>query len=62
VLTRLLATLEGLEAGTVDPKVGTSMAAVAGAICKVFELGGLEGELQATQARLAALERGRSAG
>jgi hypothetical protein len=61
VLTRLLATLEALEAGTIEPKVGSSMAAVAGAIVRCYEIAGLEAELLAAQQRLEALERGRRA-
>lgn len=61
VLVLLHATLVGLHGGTVDPRVGSAMASIAGAIVRVHEVAQLEVTLEETQARLAALERGQRA-
>jgi hypothetical protein len=49
VLTRLFACLEGLEAGTVEPKTATAMASVSTAIVRIFEVAELEQRLEALE-------------
>jgi hypothetical protein len=49
VLQTLHNALIGLEDGSVDPRVGTAMAAVAGAIVKVHEVAELEARLEALE-------------
>jgi Family of unknown function (DUF5763) len=61
VLTALFEALQGLQDGTIEPRQGSAMAAVAGAIVRCYETAQLEAALAETQARLAALERYRPA-
>lgn len=49
VLATLLETLGQLHSGELDPKTGSAMAAVAGAIVKVYQAGTLEERLQALE-------------
>jgi hypothetical protein len=46
VLDKLFAALDGLENGSVDPRVGTAMASVSGAIIRVYETTELAARLQ----------------
>jgi hypothetical protein len=50
VLDKLFATLDGLEDGTIEPRVGTAMASVAGVICRVYEASDLEMRLKTLEA------------
>lgn len=49
VLATLLETLGQLHDGAIDPKTGSAMAAVAGAIVRVYRAGTLEERLQALE-------------
>jgi Family of unknown function (DUF5763) len=46
VLDKLFAVLDGLEDGSVEPKVGTAMASVAGVIVRVYETAEMETRLK----------------
>lgn len=60
VLDQLLTAMESVGDGSVDPKIGSSLAALAGAVVRVYELSTLEQVAQDYQQRLEAMERGRS--
>jgi hypothetical protein len=62
VLDRLLDAMARVDEGKMDPKQATALAALAGAVCRVYEMASLEGDLQAALRRLEALERGRATG
>jgi hypothetical protein len=49
VLAKLFTVLDGLEAGTTDPRVATAMSSVAPTIIKVYEVGVLEERLHALE-------------
>jgi hypothetical protein len=49
VLTMLLEALDQTHVGELDPKVAGAMAALAGAICRVYQAGTLEERLQALE-------------
>jgi hypothetical protein len=51
VLTKLYAALDGLEDGSVEPKVGTAMASVASVIVRVHEAAEMEARVTALEAR-----------
>jgi hypothetical protein len=51
VLTKLYAALDGLEDGTVEPKVGTAMASVASVIVRVHEAAEMEARVTALETR-----------
>lgn len=51
VLDKLYAALDGLEDGTVEPKVGTAMASVASVIVRVHEAAEMEARLAALESR-----------
>jgi hypothetical protein len=51
VLTKLYAALDGLEDGSVEPRVGTAMASVASVIVRVHEAAEMEARVTALEAR-----------
>jgi hypothetical protein len=61
LLDKFIGAVDAVEAGELEPKQATAMAALGGVILKFYELGQLEAALADTQARLEALERGRPA-
>ena len=59
VLTLLLATLNETHSGDLDPKVAGAMAAVAGAIVRVYQAGVGEDRLAEAEAQIAVVTRDR---
>jgi hypothetical protein len=51
VLTKLYAALDGLEDGSLEPRVGTAMASVAGVIVRVHEAAEMEARVTALETR-----------
>jgi hypothetical protein len=50
VLDKLFAALDGLEDGTLEPRVGSAMASVAGVIVRVYETSEMESRLKVLEA------------
>jgi hypothetical protein len=61
LLTKFIAAVDAVEAGKLEPRQASAMAASGSVILKFYEVGYLEATLAETQARLEALERGQSA-
>ena len=59
VLALLLTTLEETHRGDLDPKVAGALAAVAGAVCRVYQAGVVEDRLAELEAQIATLTRDR---
>jgi hypothetical protein len=57
ILATLVAALDGVEAGDLTPRQGQAMAALAGAIVRIYESARLEAAMESALARLDALER-----
>ena len=49
VLDGLLDVFDGVKAGTLDPRVGTALGSIAGAIVKVYQAGTLEERIEALE-------------
>ena len=59
LLDKFMAAVDAVEAGTLEPKQASAMAALGGVLVRIYETAQLEVALQETQRRLDALERGR---
>jgi hypothetical protein len=58
VLDGLLAAFADVRKGELDPRTGTALGSIAGAIVKVYQIGALEERVQAMEQYIAAQERG----
>ena len=57
VLNTLLEALEETRQGTMDPRVASAVAALAGAVCKVYSAASVEEQIAALEMQIAQLAR-----
>jgi hypothetical protein len=56
ILHHLISGMIAVERGAMEPRVGTALAAMAGAVVRIYEASQLEGEQRELAERVAALE------